>query len=538
MSSFDFSQQESESIEYKETLAEKEDAGEALVAFANKDGGRLYFGVKNNGTLVGLGTVGDSNLKTLAQLYTDNTEPKIYPIINIEEQNGKKLICIEIAKSPTPYHVYKSKAYVRVGTTNRQMDQEELHRRWMDTNNNTYDFSAEICEGLSLDDLDVESLKKLQDYWANKEQSDEFREFSTEDVLKKLLLLREGKFTYASLLLCGKEEKIAQYLPEAEIRFAWKADPTKLDFDFTKDWRKPFINIFEDIWDAIDARNTRFAFEQGFLEGDIWAFNKKSVREAILNAFAHRNYEERGSIFIETTSQSFMIKSPGKFLPGVSIENILDVQGKWRNRLLMEVLAKVGLVERYGHGLDRIFISTISEGKGQPRIEETTSNCVELTIPTQVKDEKFVSFLEKISQETQVQLDFVKDLIFLDEIYGKHSSNDAARKIKFLQLGIIEKVGKGRGMKYLLSQRFYSFLRQKGEYTRIRWLSKDQQKETLWNFFKQYKKGQMKDFREDIFENRLSNKQILQLLTVLRGENKIYFEGPQRSPKAYWKIKE
>ncbi len=528
--------QESETIEFKEGLSEKEDAGEALVAFANKSGGVVYFGVRNNGVVKGLDGVSEKTIRDLSQIYTDNTDPKLYPLIEFGTCEDKLIIRMEIKKSTTPYHTFRSHGYIRVASSDKKMTQEELHSRWMEYHNDTYDFSSEVCKGLNFEDLDPSAIDLLRTKWSEKEQNEEYLQFSHRDALTKLLLMRGEDITFAGLLLCGKPEAISRFLPEAEIRFGWKNNPQELDFNFAKDWRAPFLKIFDDIWGTINARNTRFPVEQGFFEGDIWAFDQKSVREALLNAFAHRNYQERGSIFIEVAPQHFIIKSPGRFITGVSSENILDVQGKWRNRLLMETLGKIGLVERYGHGVDRIFRKTISDGKGKPVIEEINS-AVRLYVPTQVKDQRFILFLTKIAKEKQIDFDFVKDLLFLDDIREKQFSNDRERRDKFFHLGIIEKMGKGRGVRYILSQRLYNFFGEPAEYTRKKWLAKAQQKEVLLRFFQQHKKGKMVDFRDGLFEGRLTNDQILQLLYALRDEEKIYFEGPQRSPAAYWVLK-
>ncbi|MBU1018214.1 putative DNA binding domain-containing protein [Patescibacteria group bacterium] len=530
--------QETENIEFKESLNEKQEAGKDLVAFANKSGGVIYFGVKNNGDIIGLTGVSEKTLRDLAQLYTDNTEPKLYAEIALETIEGKPVIKVGVKKSGTPYHTFKGVSYIRVGSSNRKMDQAEYTKRLVEFQNATFDFSAEICKQLRFEDLDMVALESLQKRWATKEQKKEYLDFSHREVLQKLLLVRGNKFTYAALVLCGKAEKIAEYLPEAEIRFGWRSNANKLDFDFTKDWKAPFLNVFNEIWEVINARNTRFPFEQGFIEGDIWAFDQISIREAVLNAFVHRDYQERGSIFIEANSANFNIKSPGKFLPGVSAQNILDIQGKWRNRLLMETLGKIGLVERYGHGLDRIFRKSIEEGKGTPVIAELPTGFVNLTIPAQVKDKKFIVFLERAAKEKQIIFDFAKDLVFLDEIREHQNSTDMERRNKFMQLDIIEKTGKGRGTKYFLSHKLYNFLGKKAEYTRKKWLSKEEQKVILLKFLRQHKKGRMSEFREGLFESKLSNQQINLLLNELRAEGKVYFEGPQRSQKAFWKIKD
>lgn len=529
---------EAETTEFKKTLGQKEKSGEDLVAFANKNGGIIYFGISDERTILGIQNFSEKMLRDLSQIYTDNTEPKLYPEITKEIISGKDVIKVTIQPSQTPYHTFKGKAYLRVGSSSKYMGQEEYKKRLLEYQRNIYDFSAKICEGVSVDDLEPSALDVLQRQWARKEGNESFLTFSHEEVLEKLLLKRGECITMTALLLCGRPDKITEFIPEAEVRFGWKHDSSKIDFDFKNDWRAPFLLSLNDIWEHIHARNVRYPLEQGFFEGDIWAFDQKSVREAILNAFAHRNYEERGSIFIEASPEFLIVKSPGLFLPGVSPENILDVQGKWRNRLLMETLGKIGLVERYGHGLDRIFSRSIREGKGKPKIEELSSRFVQLTIPAQIKDEKFIIFLERIAKEKQISFDFVKDLLFLDEIRVTQVSQDTERKNKFLELGVLEKFGKGRGTKYVLSSEFYTFLGKKAEYTRKRWLAKGQQKEILWKFFQQHKKGRMSDFRDELFEGKLKNPQILRLLTELRAEGKIYFDGPQRSPSGYWKIKE
>lgn len=204
----------------------------------------------------------------------------------------------------------------------------------------------------------------------------------------------------------------------------------------------------------------------------------------------------------------------------------------------METLGKIGLVERYGHGLDRIFRRTIIEGKGKPKIEELSSGQVQLKIPAQVRDDKFIKFLDKIANEKQVTFDFVKDLLFLDDIREHQASEDIERKNKFIKLGIIERIGQGRGTKYILCSKLYEFIGQKAEYTRNKWHAKEQQKELLWHYFQKYKKGRMKDFRDGLFEGKLNNTQILRLLELLKTEHKIFFDGKQRSPSAYWRIKE
>lgn len=196
--------QESETLEFKESFAEKESAGKTLVAFANKDGGEIYFGVKNDGTRIGVDNPSEENMRRLEQLFTDNTEPKLYPKIERITENGVLMIHVVVKKSATPYHTFKGDGYIRVGLSDKRMSQDELYTRWSTHRNNTHDSSADICRGLTSDDFDQAALETLRRLWAKKEQNDEYLTFSHEEILQKLLLMRENDFTYSSLLLCGK----------------------------------------------------------------------------------------------------------------------------------------------------------------------------------------------------------------------------------------------------------------------------------------------------------------------------------------------
>ena len=230
------------------------------------------------------------------------------------------------------------------------------------------------------------------------------------------------------------------------------------------------------------------------------------------------------------------VKSAGGFVSGVTIENVLDAEGKWRNYLLMDVLGKIGLVERAGFGLDRIYKTTISQGKGAPNFEGTDDDYVVLNIPTKVRDIDFVYYLQKIEKEKQISIDTARDFIELEKIRENGKSCDKNRLKFFTDNDIVEKVGKGKGTKYVLAKRFYEFIGNKVEYTRKKWLSKEQQKEVLMNFFRQHEKGKRSDFIK-LFENKLSSKQLFVLLDELRSENMVYFDGMRRSPKGLWKIR-
>jgi len=104
----------------------------------------------------------------------------------------------------------------------------------------------------------------------------------------------------------------------------------------------------------VNLRNDRQHYQEGLFVFDIPTFNERVVREALLNAVSHRNYQMSGSVFVRQYKERLVIESPGGFPAGVTLENILDRQSP-RNRRIAEILAKCGLVERSGQGMNLIY---------------------------------------------------------------------------------------------------------------------------------------------------------------------------------------
>ena len=509
-----------------------------VVAIGNEGGGHLILGVKNkiNPKTGSRDIVGSRALENI-----EDTKSQIFRKINLRIQikeflmDGGRVVVITIPNHPIGQPLkFHGQYLMRVGDELQDMDPNTLKNI---LNEQLGDFSKEFCDDATLNDLDGEAIDNLRKKWAEKTKNESYLNFSNKIILEKLLLLQHKAITNAAILLLGSEETVSKYIPNSEYILEWRSDTNKIEFDFRKAWRAAFLNIYNGIWDAVNSRNTRVPFRQGFFEKDIWSFDEYSIREAVLNAFAHREYKNRTEpVFLKLSPERFSIKSPGGFLPGVTPENILFVEGKWRNRFLMETLERIGLVERAGVGLDRIFKNNIMDGKGIPDFNESEPDYVVLNIPSKVQDINFVEYLQKISSEKQITLDEIGDIIFMENIRTEGKSNNKEKISKFIKLNLIEKVGSGRGVRYILSKEYYGFINKKEEYTRRKWIDKNIQKELLLQYFKDHKKGKISDFVK-LFDNKLNRLQIQKLLSELRSSGLVFFDGKPRSQSSYWKLK-
>ena len=161
---------------------------------------------------------------------------------------------------------------------------------------------------------------------------------------------------------------------------------------------------------------------------------------------------------IKLYPELFVVMSAGGFPLGVTVDNILEVQSTPRNRLLSDVLALTGVVERSGQGVDKIFRITLSEGKEKPDYTNSDWFRVELRISAAIQDKAFAIFLESEQRDLKDEDKLsVQEVIGLDMIRKGNSSQITKSIInKLLSRNLIEKRGKTRATHYILSKNYLS----------------------------------------------------------------------------------
>jgi ATP-dependent DNA helicase RecG len=501
-------------------------------AIANEDGGYLILGVNNDRKIVGTKAfIGNCN-KLAHQLTQDlKIRIKVYEIT----ADGHRVLVFQIPRhiTGTPVQVKggtgKYRYPIRDGESLVEMEQSALESIFAEKED---DWSANYTEDINIDDLDINTLNSYRISWSKKTGKPEYLNTDYKSMLNDLCLMSENKVTNAAVLLFGTEQTIYKVAPDAEIIFEWRNNSKDIAYGERKNWRKGFINIKDDIWNVINARNTVFRYQEGFVQSDIESFDEESIREAIVNAFAHRDYTITGrSIIIKASPEQFYIENPGRLMPGVTVENILD-KTAWRNRLLAESLEKVNIMERSSQGMDKIFRNTIEAGKGSPVLRISSDPSVELTIPTSLVDQNFISFLGHVANKHQTNLS-LKEIIELERIRKGSKITNLEFKDKFLSLGIIEKIGQGRGSKYILSHQYYTYANDAGSHTRLAGLSRTVKRSIIIEHLKTHGKvtnSELQKAMPDMDMQEISN-----LLKGMRKDGLITYTG--KSPRwGHWHI--
>jgi len=395
------------------------------------------------------------------------------------------------------------------------------------------DFSAEICKKASLIDLDSDAIETLREMRIRKSGNQTLSNVSQEQLLEDAELLQDGSATYAALVLLGTHKALGKFLGCAEVVFEYRSNEVKLASQQRKEYRMGFFLYYDNLWEIINLRNDIQQYQEGFFRWDIPTFNEKVGREAILNAISHRDYRLPGSVFIRQYSRKLVIESPGGFPEGVTQHNIYNKHVP-RNRRIAEVFSKCGLVERSGQGMDRMYRECIKESKSIPDFTGTDDHLVSVTLHGDIQDPKFLRFFEQVDRERLASFS-TEDFLVVDLIHKETSIPEhlKQRLPGLLEQEVIERIGRGRGTKYILSRRFYKFLGKKGTYTRTRGLDRPYHKQLLLDHINKYEKegSPLKDLK-DVLPN-LSGDTIKSLLQELKREWRIYPKGKTKGARWY-----
>jgi len=522
---------ENEVLEFKEAKSnfDSRERSDYCAAIANAGGGRLLLGVNNKGGIVGTSVYRG----TLNKVPYDVYQRVSITILTEDVPHPKgRVVVFDISPRPVGRRVKSDGHYrypIRNGESIVEMDDGDTK---VILNEVQPDFSSGIIESFVIGDIDERAVGDFKKRMAEKTGNHALVNSSTTQILQDAELMRGGKFTLACLILLGKKEKIAELLPQAEIIYEWRSTPEQIHHDFRASWRAPYFLVYDEIWQTIHARNLRTPYQEGFIQQEVLAFDEKSCREAVNNAVAHRDYSIGGrSTFIYASPQSFAVVSPGGFPEHITPENILKAAPHWRNRLIAEAFERTKLVEKSGQGMDVIFDATIRHGKGLPDFKGTDAHTVRINIPAKVKDSEFVRFLEKIVNEKQISFSF-DEIYELEMLREEEVVSNLQHKEKFLKLGIVEKIGKTSGTKYILSHRYYSYEEKPGIYTRIKGVDREHKKQLILEHIKREGHGKMHEF-VDIFPG-LKPSDITNFLQELKREELIFVEG--KTNNAVWKL--
>ncbi|NLI98213.1 transcriptional regulator [bacterium] len=536
--------EETEWIEFKEAKNDYnfEDLGKYFSALSNeanlkgKPAGWLVFGVTDKpprqicGTNYRRQQPGLERLKTKIAQNT-NHQTTFREIHELNDAEGR-VVLFEIPPAPRGIPTeWKGIAYGRIHESLSPLSLQEIEQ--IRKQGTPEDWSAQICEGATIRDLDPLAIAFAKQEYKEKNMSNpilatEVDRWDDITFLNKAKVTIEGKITRTAIILLGKNES-EHFLSPAVARITWVLkDANGVEKDY-QHFGPPLILAVDQVFAKIRNLTYRYMRNETLFPSEIKQYESWVIREALHNAIAHQDYAQGGRINVVEESESLLFTNLGEFIPG-SVEEVIlrDAPPEhYRNELLATAMVNLNMIDTIGSGIKRMFTIQRQRSFPMPDYDLSERGRVKVKIIGKVVDEKYTRVLMK-----RMDLDLM-DVIALDKVQkGKPLTEDEFRSLKTKRL--IE----GRRPNLFVSADIAAVTETKADYIKKRAFDKEYHKKMVLKYLNKFGEASRKDIDcllMDKISDALNDDQkktwITNLLQEMRRDGSIKPVGTTRHAK-------
>ena len=524
---------ESEWIEFKHNNDKPQLIGEYISALANSatlhDVAKAYlvYGVEDS-TLKMLGTEfkpkifkakGNEDLESwLHRLLDPSVEYVIYEV----ECDGLSFAVFEIDCAKNTPISFGGKEYIRVGSHKKKLrDYSEKERKlWSKLSSQTDDWSINICEDATIDDLSKEAIAKAREAYTKKnpELSDNISTWDDITFLNKAKITINGKITKTAILLLGKPES-EHFLTPAVAKISWiLKDRDNIAKDY-EHFSCPFILSVDAVFNKIRNLKYRYLREGTLFPEEVDSYHPYIIREALNNCIAHQDYTLGGKInVVESEDSRLIFQNSGSFIPK-TIENVLTADApdaKYRNRFLAQAMVSLKMIDTIGSGIIKMF--TIQKDKFFPLPEYSFENEeVKVIIEGKILD---MNYARKLIQMPELSL---QEIMLLDKVQKKSNlTDDEYKQLKS------KKLVEGKRRNLHISSNVAKHTEQKDEYIKMKGFDDEYYEAMMLKYLEKFKKAKKADFEKllldklpDILDTKQKKTKVKNLLQKLRNKGSI-----------------
>lgn len=343
---------------------------ETLIAFANADGGALYVGVGEGG--VPTGAVYPDEFGEIVQQAAMLCRPPIPITWEQVEAGGAFVFVGRVQRSAELHTLHDGRVLVRTGVENRPLTGAQLQQ--IAASRSSGEYEAELVPGATRDDFDADTLREFVEMWEKRQGRPLSRPL--DDVLVEMgWLLPGGQPTVAGILLFGKQPQA--FIPRSGLTFVRfdgmhvHKESGEPGYGRRVEFNGPLAHIIQRAWDILQDEIRVGAVVRGLERREQWQYPPTAIREALVNAVAHRDYRVRGrAIEVRMFADRLEISSPGG-LPGyITLDNIVDEHFS-RNPRIVNGLFQWGYIEELGLGVDLMIQDMVNAGHPPPQFRPT-----------------------------------------------------------------------------------------------------------------------------------------------------------------------
>lgn len=535
---------ETEWVEFKEAKNNFDfnKLGEYFSALSNESNlknqpfGWLFFGIQDKPPREIVGTqyrMDISSLNSLKHEIAKQTNGLTFQeIYQLNLPEGRVLIFqIPAAPSGMPTS-WKGHFYGRDGDsiTSLSMQEIETIRHQIET----LDWSAQICQDATIDDLDVEALNIARTKFQNKHLGTRFgkdaNSWDNATFLDKAKLTRNGKFTRTTILLLGKPES-AHYLNPHPAQITWKLDTEEQAYAH---FGPPFLLSVEEVFRHI--RNIKFRFQprDQLIPIELSKYDQKIVLEAINNCIAHQDYSKYARIIVTEKIDNLILQNIGGFYDGTVDDYVLRERTpeRYRNSFLVQAMVNLDMIDTMGMGIRRMFLEQRKRYFPLPEYDLEDLNHVRLTIYGKIIDENYSRILIE-NQELSIA-----EVMALDSVQKKRRISKKA-----IELLKKKKLIEGRYPNIFVSASVAQTCNHRAQYIKYRAFDSDHYEKLILKFINQYGSATRREIDSlimdklpEIFDQTQKKNKIGNLIAKMRRDGMIRNMGTDRTPK--WFVEE
>ncbi|MBQ7653409.1 MAG: putative DNA binding domain-containing protein [Clostridia bacterium] len=425
--------EESSTIEFKRTFVN--DLNKEVIAFANTNGGEIFVGVDDDGTVCGLDDVEAVELQCVNHI-SSTIRPDVTIFTKYERIiiDNKNVLKISINRgSMTPYYIASKGirpegVYVRQGTASVPSTETAIMKMIKETTGDSFEETRSLNQNLTFITAEEEFMNAG---------------ISFAEAQKRSLGIigRDGCYTNLGLLLSDQCEH--------KIKFAVFEGYEKEIFKDRREFAGSLFRQLKDLTATLDNYNRSSSPRINDLRRiDVRDYPIEAIREAVLNAFIHRNYGLGGYTLVSVFDDRIEIVSLGGLMRGVEMSDVMLGVSYLRNRRLAEIFYRLRLIEAYGTGIYKIK-KAYADSKKRP-LFESSANAFKVTLP---KYEAVNSITDTSRQDKVVNLIKEKGSVTRADVEAALdvSSATASRLLNdMVEKGIIKREGAAKTTVYKL----------------------------------------------------------------------------------------
>ena len=418
------------------------DIKKEIVAFANTNDGTIYIGIDDDGKIVGL-TNAEKDLEALSGMIREGikSDLTLYTKIYIEKINNKDIIIVKVSEAPNkPYYLSdkglkSSGVYLRHGNVSVQANEEVIKKMLVESNSNSFESNISKEQNLHFDYL--KGLFKQHNLEIN---DNKFKALNIIDL--------NNRYTNLGLLLSDE----CPY----SIKCAIFNGKNKLEFKDRKEFTGSVLKQANEAFEYLNLFNRIKGKIVGLERVDTRDYPEYALREALLNAIIHRDYNFTGSILISLFDDRFEITSLGGLVKGLNMEDLYYGVSESRNPNLANVFYRLKYVESFGTGIERIFESYENYDK-KPLLLNTENtfkvvlynvnhideNSVKKLPSNLTQEEQIIEYLKK---NEKVNRKIVEALLNISKTRANNILN------KMVDDEILVRINSGRNVSYILKK--------------------------------------------------------------------------------------